>query len=111
MPSNVEPFVMLPGEGEAMRGPVGGPARILARAETTNGTFTAIANEIPPGQGPPDRPRRPDSIPRGRSILRHAGRFVHVHPAGFRPLLPEHGWRDRPSPRDVRACGHGAVLR
>src|SRR5215211_5969644 len=54
MPANVEPFVMLPGEGEAMRGPVGGPARILARAETTNGTFTAIVNEIPPAQGPPD---------------------------------------------------------
>ena len=37
-----------------LRGPVGGPARILARAETTNGGFTAIENEIPPNQGPPE---------------------------------------------------------
>ncbi len=50
----VEPFVVLPGEGEVLRGPVGGPARILARAETTNGGFTAIENEIPPDQGPPE---------------------------------------------------------
>lgn len=48
----VEPFLVLPGDGEPLRGPVGGPARILARAETTNGGFTAIENEIPPGQGP-----------------------------------------------------------
>jgi hypothetical protein len=58
MTSTIEPFVVLPGEGERLRGPVGGPARILARAETTNGGFTAIENEIPPDQdGPPDGSR------------------------------------------------------
>jgi quercetin dioxygenase-like cupin family protein len=47
------PFVVRPGEGEEIRGPVGGPALVKARAETTNGTFTAIENGVPPGQGPP----------------------------------------------------------
>ncbi len=54
MTSTVEPFVVLPGEGMTLVGPVGGPARILARAETTNGGFTAIENVIPPDQGPPE---------------------------------------------------------
>jgi mannose-6-phosphate isomerase-like protein (cupin superfamily) len=48
-----EPFVVLPGEGQRFRGPVGGPARIVARAETTGDAFTAIENVIPPQQGPP----------------------------------------------------------
>lgn len=54
MPQEVKPFVVPPDGGEMLRGPVGGPARILARAETTNGGFTAIVNEIPPQQGPPE---------------------------------------------------------
>lgn len=54
MPNTIQPYVLLPGEGEKLRGPVGGPARILARAETTNGGFTAIENNIPPQQGPPE---------------------------------------------------------
>jgi mannose-6-phosphate isomerase-like protein (cupin superfamily) len=49
----VNPFVVLPGEGETIRGPVGGPTTFKARAETTNGTFTALENVIPPMQGPP----------------------------------------------------------
>lgn len=52
MPGNADLFVALPGEGEPLRGPVGGPARILARAETTDGGCMAIENEIPPRQGP-----------------------------------------------------------
>lgn len=50
---SVKPFVILPGEGEEIRGPVGGPTTFKARAETTNGTFTALENVIPPRQGPP----------------------------------------------------------
>ncbi|MDQ2960139.1 MAG: cupin domain-containing protein [Candidatus Dormibacteraeota bacterium] len=49
----VTPFVILPGAGETIRGPVGGPLTFKARAETTNGTFTAFENVIAPMQGPP----------------------------------------------------------
>jgi mannose-6-phosphate isomerase-like protein (cupin superfamily) len=49
----VRPFVILPGEGDVIRGPVGGPTTYKARAETTNGTFTAMENVLPPLQGPP----------------------------------------------------------
>lgn len=54
MGGSPEPFVVLAGEGEMLAGPVGGPARILARAETTNGAFTALENVIAMGQGPPE---------------------------------------------------------
>lgn len=49
----VQPYVILSGEGETIRGPVGGPTTYKARAETTNGTFTAMENVLPPLQGPP----------------------------------------------------------
>ncbi|HET6867051.1 MAG TPA: quercetin 2,3-dioxygenase [Solirubrobacteraceae bacterium] len=42
-----------PGEGTTIEGPVGGPLTFKARGEQTNGTFTALENVIPPGQGPP----------------------------------------------------------
>ncbi len=54
MPDVLQPFVIPPHGGDALRGPVGGPARVLARSETTAGRFTAIENEIPPQQGPPE---------------------------------------------------------
>jgi quercetin dioxygenase-like cupin family protein len=53
MAGPVLPFVVAPGDGETMAGPAGGPATFKARAETTNGTFTALENIIAPGQGPP----------------------------------------------------------
>ncbi|MGH3853012.1 MAG: cupin domain-containing protein [Pseudonocardiaceae bacterium] len=46
------PFVVLPGEGETVRGPAGGPTTVKARAETTGGTVTALENVVAPGQGP-----------------------------------------------------------
>ena len=42
-----------PGTVPSIRGPVGGPTTILARAETTGGAFTFLENVIPPLQGPP----------------------------------------------------------
>jgi len=54
MSGGAEPFVVLPSEGEVIRGPVGGPARILAPAETTDGAFTALENVIAPDEGPPE---------------------------------------------------------
>ena len=54
MPHGAEPFVVPPGQGQMLRGPAGGPSRILARAETTNGGFTALENEVAPRQGPPE---------------------------------------------------------
>jgi mannose-6-phosphate isomerase-like protein (cupin superfamily) len=49
----VPPFVVLAGEGEVIRGPVGGATTIKARAETTSGTVTAVETVVAPGQGPP----------------------------------------------------------
>jgi mannose-6-phosphate isomerase-like protein (cupin superfamily) len=53
MPNRVSAFVVLDGDGEKIRGPDGGPTTIKARAETTNGTFTALENVVAPRQGPP----------------------------------------------------------
>lgn len=47
------PVVALPGQGQAVRGPVGGPLVFKARAEQTGGRLTALENVIPPGSGPP----------------------------------------------------------
>jgi len=47
----VTPFVVLPGEGETVRGPAGGPTTFKARAETTGGTVTALENIVAPDQG------------------------------------------------------------
>ena len=51
--STCEPFAVGPGEGQSVRGPVGGELRYKARGEQTGGRLTAVANLIPPGQGPP----------------------------------------------------------
>jgi len=53
MPNRVSAFVVLDGDGEKIHGPAGGPTTIKARAETTNGTFTALENIVAPRQGPP----------------------------------------------------------
>ena len=52
MPNQVRALVVLDGEGEQLQGPAGGPATVKARAETANGTFTALENIIAPWQGP-----------------------------------------------------------
>lgn len=52
MAPGVKPFVVLAGEGEQIPGPAGGTATFKARAGDTNGTFTALENDIAPGQGP-----------------------------------------------------------
>lgn len=49
----VKAFVVPSREGEVIRGPAGGPSTIKARAETTNGTFTALENIVGPKQGSP----------------------------------------------------------
>jgi quercetin dioxygenase-like cupin family protein len=54
MPEPAIPFVVPPGGGETVRGPVGGPATFKARAGSTGGSFTALENVIPPKQGPPE---------------------------------------------------------
>lgn len=53
MANRVSAFVVLDGDGEKMRGPAGGPTTIKARAETANGTFTALENIVASKQGPP----------------------------------------------------------
>lgn len=100
MASTVEPYVVLPGEGETLRGPVGGPARILARAETTNGGFTAIENEIPPNQGPPEHVHvREDEmyyVFEGTIRFKAGGRYFDA-PAGafmFIPRGTQHSFRN-----------------
>ncbi|HEX8099376.1 MAG TPA: cupin domain-containing protein [Actinomycetota bacterium] len=53
MQEGVRPFVVASNEGETIRGPVGGPTTFKAKADTTNGSFTALENVIAPNQGPP----------------------------------------------------------
>ena len=48
MPGLGVPFVIAADEGRTIRGPVGGPMTFKANAETTNGTFTALENIVPP---------------------------------------------------------------
>jgi len=52
-PHRAVPFVVPPGGGTTIRGPVGGPLTIKARAETTAGAVALIDNVVAPGQGPP----------------------------------------------------------
>ena len=47
------PFAVSPGEGETIRGPVGGPLTFKARAEQTGGSLTVLENVVAPGEGPP----------------------------------------------------------
>jgi quercetin dioxygenase-like cupin family protein len=54
MPVPVQPFVVAPDGGTMLRGPVGGPARVLASTATTGGTFAALETTIAAGQGPPE---------------------------------------------------------
>lgn len=46
-------FVVPPGGGTLIRGPVGGPTLIKARTETTAGSFAFLENVVPSLQGPP----------------------------------------------------------
>ena len=42
-----------PGEGEAIRSPIGGDVTFIARGEQTNGALTALDVGVQPGEGPP----------------------------------------------------------
>lgn len=46
-------IVVGPGEGETIRGPVGGPLSFKVRGAQTHGALTAFENVVPPGSGPP----------------------------------------------------------
>lgn len=53
MGSEAVAYIVGPGEGATIEGPVGGPLTFKARGESTGGTLTAIENVIAPGDGPP----------------------------------------------------------
>jgi mannose-6-phosphate isomerase-like protein (cupin superfamily) len=53
MPEPIRSFVIRPGDGDHIVGPVGGPATIKARTESTGGSFALIENVVAPQQGPP----------------------------------------------------------
>ncbi|NIZ92621.1 cupin domain-containing protein [Kineococcus rubinsiae] len=53
MRSAASTLLVLPGEGEAVRGPVGGPVTFKARAGQTQGHLTALESVVAPGEGPP----------------------------------------------------------
>ena len=46
-------FVVPAGGGTLVRGPAGGPAKIKARTETTNGSLTLLEVTLGPKEGPP----------------------------------------------------------
>lgn len=115
-----EPFLVLAGEGEVLRGPAGGPTRILARAETTNGGFTALENVIAPNR---DRSSTSTSAKtrcttssRARSASRPAGATSmprRVRSCSYPEALATASRTSAtmPHPCDVRAGGDGALLR
>jgi quercetin dioxygenase-like cupin family protein len=86
-----EPFVVRRDEGRILQGPVGGPARILARAETTDGTLTAIENEVAPMQGPPEHVHEREDemylVLEGTIRSKADGRYFEV-PAGSFMFIP-----------------------
>jgi len=53
MASTLRAFVVPPGAGTVIRGPVGGPTIIKAGTAQTGGTFALLENHVPPRQGPP----------------------------------------------------------
>ncbi len=53
MSAEVRPFIVGPGDGAAIRGPVGGALTFKARGAETGGALTLFENVIPPGEGPP----------------------------------------------------------
>jgi quercetin dioxygenase-like cupin family protein len=48
-----EPFVLTPGAGETIDGPVGGPLTFKLRGGQSGGSLTVFENVIPPAEGPP----------------------------------------------------------
>ena len=48
-----EPIVLGPGEGEALRNPVGGPVILKTRGADTGGALTTFESTPAPGEGPP----------------------------------------------------------
>ncbi|HYP48684.1 MAG TPA: cupin domain-containing protein [Thermoleophilaceae bacterium] len=46
-------FMLGPGEGSTIHGPVGGPLTVKADGRNTNGALTAFENVVAPGEGPP----------------------------------------------------------
>ena len=83
-------FVVPDGAGQVVEGPAGGPARIKARTETTNGSFTMLEVTIGPHQGPPEHSHRREDemwylldgrfrfIADGRILLAEPGSFAFV---------------------------------
>jgi quercetin dioxygenase-like cupin family protein len=53
MADGARAFAVGPGEGETIRGPVGGPLTFKARGEQTGGNLTVFENAVVPGEGPP----------------------------------------------------------
>ncbi len=104
--SDAQPFVIGPGEGEHLRGPVGGPARILARSETTGGNFTALVNQIAPDQGPPEHIHTQEDemyhVLEGTVRFKADGRYFDA-PAGAFMFIP------RGTPHCFRNVGDGAA--
>ena len=49
----MDAYVVEPGHGITIQGPVGGPLTFKARGDQTGGSLTALENVIPPGDGPP----------------------------------------------------------
>ena len=101
---------MLPGEGATIRGPVGGPLTIKARAETTGGRFTCFENLVAPKEGPPlHRHGREEEmwyILEGRFRFR-ADAEIFQAPAGSFVFIPRGTARSTliPSSTSLRAPG------
>jgi quercetin dioxygenase-like cupin family protein len=53
MPGEPHGLAVGPGEGQGLRGPLGGDVTFIVRGQQTNGALTALEVRNPPGEGPP----------------------------------------------------------
>lgn len=53
MTTGAAAFVVAPGDGVTLDGPVGGPLQLALRGSQTGGSVTALENIVAPGEGPP----------------------------------------------------------
>lgn len=53
MSKTVRACIVAAGEGAELQGPVGGPLELMLHGDDTGGRFTALVNDVAPGEGPP----------------------------------------------------------
>jgi quercetin dioxygenase-like cupin family protein len=93
-------FVSVPGDGQTLKNPVGGPLILQARGEQTGGAMTVFESTPAPGEGPPLH-RHPNEdevlyVLQGRLHVK-LDETLHEAPAGSVVFIPKgvpHTWQN-----------------